>query len=287
MIEHFEELKHQDGKTNVRLPNNIFRCLSTNIKNKSGSINIQQVAFSYVYLITNALLYKYAHFVSIDNGTYIQNSDIKELLGYNRGTKSIDKVIKKNGILDELGLTLTTKEYPIYYTINPQEKINDIPLREFTTINERSDVNDINYSKIKKIVKNRNYEIKEPLFITKEFEDSEYGTLYNIERTHEITIKEFITFISDNELNNIDFLIYGYLKSRCKGYRGNLKAIALYKMVCEIGIDRSAFYDHLELLKKKKYIAVNHKEWKMKGEKYKDMESNEYIWLGVENDSQL
>ena len=278
--EHFENIKYQDENANIRLPNNIFKYLSDSIKNKSGSTNIQQVAFSYAYLITNAFLYKYAHYVDIDNGTYIQNSDIKELLGYNRKTKTIDKIIKKNGILDKLGLTETIKDYPIRFITNPKEHINDIPLREFIVISELN-IDDINYNTIKNIVKNRNYEINEPLFLTTGFKDSEYGTLYNIERTHEITLKEFIKFIFDEELNNIDFLIYGFLKSRCKGYKDNMKAMAVYKIVLEIGIDRSTFYEHLEILKRKKYIKVNHKEWKVKGEKYKNMEANEYFWLGV------
>lgn len=280
MKKHFEDIGYQDGKASVRLPNSIFRDLSTSIKNKSGSTNIQQVAFAYVYLVTTAFLYKYAHFVNIDNNTYIQNSDIKQLLGYNRTTKTIDKVIKKNGILDELKLTTTTKNYPVRFIINPDEEVNEIPLREFITIDEL-DTEDISYSAIKGIVKNRNYEVKEPLFLTTGYKESEYGTLYAIERTHEITLQEFMTFIFDEELNNIDFLIYGYLKSRCKGYKDNMKAMAIYKMVLEIGIDRSTFYEHLEMLKKKKYIKVNHKAWKMKGEKYTDMEANEYFWLGV------
>ena len=280
MKKHFEDIGYQDGNASIRLPNNIFRSLSSSIKNKSGSTNIQQVAFAYVFLITNAFLYKYSHFVNIDNGTYIQNSDVKELLGYNRTTKTIDKVIKKGGILDELGLTLTTKDYPVRFVMNPEEEINGIPLREFVTISELN-VNDINYTRIKGIVKNRNYEVKEPLFLTTGYEGNEYGTLYGIERTHEITLKEFMAFIFDDTLNNIDLLIYGYLKSMCKGYKDNMKAMAVYKIVLEIGIDRGAFYEHLEMLKKKKYIRVNHKEWKMKGEKYVDMEANEYYWMGV------
>jgi hypothetical protein len=280
MKEHFKGIEYLYGKASVRLPNSIFRDLSTTIKNKKGSTNIQQVAFSYVYLIAVAFLYKYAQFVNVDNGTYIQNSDIKELLGYNRTTKTIDKVIKKGGILDELGLTTTIKDYPVQFVTNPMENINDIPLREFITITDITD-DDINYTIIKGIVKNRNYEVKEPLFLTHGYGNSDYGTLYSIERTHEITIKEFMEFVFDEEVGNIDFLIYGYFKSRCKGYKDNCKSMAVYKLVLEIGIDRSTFYNHLNVLKNKGYIDVIHKDWKMKGNTYKDMEANEYIWKGV------
>lgn len=280
MINHFEGIKNQDNKSSIRLPNNIFRVLSKNIKNKNGSTNIQQVAFAYSYLISVGFLYKYAYYVDIDKGSYIQNSDIKELLGYSRGTKTIDRVIKKNGILDEIGLTTTTKEYPVRFIIDAEEQINKIPLREFVLIGDLNP-DDVNYNVFKSIVKNRNYEIKEPLFLTTGCEKNDYGTLYSIERTHKITINEFMTFLIDDNLENIDLLIYGFLKSRCKGRMGNMISMPIYKIVSEIGIDKSSFYDHLSILKKKNYIKVNHKEWKRKGEHYKKMEANEYIWIGV------
>ncbi|MFS0905781.1 hypothetical protein AB3N02_22295 [Priestia aryabhattai] len=277
MYEHFNNIKNLYGNASVRLPNGIFKDLSQNIKNKNGSTNIQQVAFAYVYLVTIAILYKYAHFVDVDNGTYIQNSDIKELLGYNRKTKSIDQVIKKNGVLDELGLTASTKDYPIQFFTHPEDKINNILLREFVTV---SDINPnyINYNKIKKTVKNRNYEIKEPMFLTTEYAGSDYGTLYSIERTHQITINEFLKLVFDDEMDNIDFLLYGYFKAKCKGYEDDMKQLSLLKIISEVGMDRSTFYKHLDILKQKQYINVNHKGWKANKS---DIELNEYFWMGI------
>lgn len=280
MQAHFRDIDRLYDKASVYIPNSVFRSLSTSIKNKKGGTNIQQTSFAYAYIVTISFLYKYASFVSIDNNSYIQNSDIKELLGYGRGTKTIDKVIKKNGVLDNLGLTRTTKDYPVIVVENPQEDINGIPIREYSLFSDLTD-NDIQYNMIKSIVKNRNYEIKEPLFLTHSYDDNDYGTLYNFERTHEITLHEFLRFVFDNNLDNIDFLIYAFIKSRCKGYKMNKKSMAIYKIVSEIGIDRGTFYDHLEKLKKENFIKVNHKEWEMKGDEYKNMEANEYIWKGV------
>lgn len=110
MYEHFEGIKKLYGDSaNVQIPNDIFKLLSSKIKNKNCSTNIKQVSFAYLYIILVSFLYKYTNFVYIDNGTYIQNTDIKELLGYSKTTKSIDSIIKKNGILDNIGLTITTK----------------------------------------------------------------------------------------------------------------------------------------------------------------------------------
>src|SRR5205085_6833882 len=105
MYEHFKNIEFLYGEdVSIQIPNGIFKKLSSNIKNRNGSTNIQQTSFAYAYIVMNAFLYKYAHFVDVDNGTYIQNADIKGLLGYNKVTKTIDYIIKKGGVLDMIGL---------------------------------------------------------------------------------------------------------------------------------------------------------------------------------------
>jgi hypothetical protein len=274
MIRHFENIKYLYGSSaNVRLPNSIFKDLSDSIKT-----NGQQVAFAYVYCVTVAFLYKYAQFVDIDNSTYIQNADIKELLGYNRTTKTVDKIIKKNGVLDELGLTSTTRDFPVDFIKNSENiGINTIPIREFITFSEL-DANGINYTLIKQIVKNRNYEVKEPLFLTTGYEENEFGTLYSIERTHQITIDEFLCFIKNNDLNNIDFLLYAFLKYKCKGFEDNMRSMTLNYILSELGMNADTFYNHLKAVKEKGLVDVSHKGWKTVG---KNLEANDYYWVGL------
>lgn len=275
MIEHFKNINALYGNASVQVPNSIFKTLSTSIRNKNGKTNIQQVAFAYCYLISIAFLYKYTHYVDIDNNTYVQNADIKELLGYNRTTKSIDTVIKKNGILDSIGLTETTKDYPVLFEMIGDELINGIPLRKFTIID---DVDDNLHIMIKSIVKNRNYEIKEPLFLTYTFDENEYGTLYNYENTHKITIDEFLHLLKDESTNNIDFLLYGFFKSKCRGLPNNMRSMSLNRIVKEVGIDKSTFYKHIGILKEKDYINVSHKGWQTD---LTNAELNEYYWKGI------
>lgn len=277
MIEHFKNIRTLYGNGSIQIPNSIFKTLSSSIRNKNGKTNIQQVSFAYSYLVSIAFLYKYTYFVDVDNSTYVQNADIKELLGYNRTTKSIDHVIKKDGLLDSMGLTETTKEYPVLFEMINDELINDIPLRRFTTISELDSDSEY-YKMIKKIVRNRNYEIKEPLFLTDAFDENEYGTLYNYENTHQICLDEYISFLKDAETNNIDFLLYCFFKSKCKGLKGNMRSMALNKIAKEVGIDRSTFYKHITILKDKDYIHINHKGWQTD---LTNAELNEYFWRGI------
>ena len=139
MIGHFENIQYLYGSdAYVQLPNKVFRDLSTSIKNKNGSTNIQQSSFAYAYLVCVAFLYKYARFIDVDNETYLQNTDIKQILGYSKTTKSIDHIIKKDGILEKIGLVETTKSYPVSAEYG-EDEYNKFKIREFVTVDTIDD----------------------------------------------------------------------------------------------------------------------------------------------------
>jgi hypothetical protein len=272
MYDHFKNIEYLYGNAYVQIPNGIFKDL------QYIQSNTQQSSFAYAYLVAIAFLYKYAHFVDVDNGTYVQNNDIKQVLGYGKSTKTVDKIIKKNGILEEIGLIATTKSYPVQFT-DSGEEINGHLARDFITI-DMIDEDYVNYEVIKSTVKNRNYEIKEPTF----FFDykGDVGTLYDYSNTHKITIQEFMRIIYDESLDNIHFLLYGFFKSRCFGYKNNTQEIALYKIVEDAGVGKDAFYSRLDDLKKNGFLEVKHKPFVMGGERHDiTIEGNEYIFKGV------
>lgn len=255
------------------MPNKIFRKLSKNIKNKNGSTNIMQSSFAYAYLVSIGFLYKYAHFVDLNNESYLQNSNIKEMLGYSRTTKSIDNIIKKNGVLESIGLIKTTKDFPVS-VVYSNDEYNKMKIRDFKTLNMLDKDNDL-YKKVRSIVKNRNFEIKEPTFMFKY--DGCAGTLYDYSNSHKVTISEFIEIISDPQLDNIDLMLYFYFKSKCKNYKNNKRSLSLSEITNEIGIGKDAFFSHLKIAENKNMIFVNHKGWfnGVSGEK------NEYQFIGV------
>lgn len=251
--------------------------LSDTIKGKNNKSNVQQIAFAYSYIVAVSFLYKYTHFVDLNNETYVQNADIKEILGYNRNTKTIDKVIKKDGILDLMGITRTTKNYPIYHIDDLSNSINGIPIRELTYIEDIEKDDGIRMI-LKDIVRNRNYEIKEPLFMSEAFGNRDYSTIYSYESTHKITLDEFIDIIFDEETNNVDFLLYCYFKCKCKGFKKDTRMISLNTITRDTGMDSSTFYRHISILKERKYIDVEHKGWQTD---FNTVESNDYCWKGI------
>ncbi|UGO46299.1 transcriptional regulator [Bacillus phage vB_BanS_Chewbecca] len=275
MIDNFNNIQKLYGNVSVQIPNWIFRSLSESTKGKVQRTNVKQSSFAYAYVVTIAFLYKYAHFVDLENGTYIQNKDIKQILGYDPSTKTIDKVIKKDGILDSIGLTSTTKKYPVTFEYTAEE-INGFPIREFTTIDMLT-VDDVNYSKYKEIVKNRNYTVKEPTFF---FDNQgDVGTLYNYNNTHTITLQEFIEFVYNEDLDNVDFFLYGFFKSKCYGLNKNERGISQAIIISEIGLSTETFHNHIKVLEKKRYLSVERKKWRVDCGDV--LEPNVYTFKGV------
>lgn len=276
MIEHIDNIEKIYGKAYVQIPNGIFRDLSESIKSRSKT-NIQQVSFSYSYLIINAFLYKYAHYVDVDNGTYLQNSDLKQILGYDKTTKTIDKVIKKNGILEEMGLVSSTKSFPVS-VVYTHEMENGIKFREFI-LSETMDKSSDEYKSIKSIVKNRNYEIREPRFL---FEyKGEVGSLYDYSNTHRVNIKEFLTLLKGEQFDNIDTMLYFYFKSKCYGLKYNKKSIPLSIIAKDLSIGQDSYYVRLERLEKSNYISAKRKGWKVLQPHEIQAEANDYTFKGI------
>lgn len=282
MIEHFENIQFLYGeKASVRLPNELFTQLSQSIRNSKNNKCVKQTSFAYAYLVATTFLYKYAQYVDLDSGTYVQNNNLKELLGYGKDSKTINRVISKDGILERLGLVETTRDFPVRFYVDPTEEVDSSPAWEFVMMSEL-DETDILYDKYKKTVKNRNYEIREPLFLTTGYSDGDHGTLYSREQTHEITIAEFLIFLSDETFSNIDFLMCAFFKARCQGHPHQRAKIAMETILHELGIDSGTFYRHLTLLKERSYIAVDHGKWSHPNRKNAvPMACNKYQWKGI------
>lgn len=271
MHEHLESILFLYGeKSYVQIPNGLYLDLVENIE------STQQVAFAYSYLVLSAFLYKYSHYVDYDNKTYIQNKDFKQILGYGANTKSIDCILRKGSILDEIGLTALTNDYPVssYYL---DEKINKVNAIEFTMRQEIKDIENITNDIIKDIVKNKNYKIKKPLFLFQYKDD--IGTLYDYDRTHRIELKEFMEIIYNRDLGTIGLYLYAYIKSKCFGWKNNRKDIRLHTIMHESGMCKNTLYDYLDKLKQKQYIEVEHKGWRNR--RIESIEANHYVFKGI------
>src|SRR5690606_15255152 len=127
--------------------------------------------------------------------------------------------------------------------------------------------------------KNRNYTVKEPIyFLGSEERD---GTMMHYENTHKITIQELIHYVERSHLDNTDFFLYAYLKSRCFGKKIG-KPIPLSRITKETGISVTTFYNHIYKLVNEECFSVNSGTWrKPNPEEFVKMTPNTYFWKGV------
>ncbi|UOY94184.1 helix-turn-helix domain-containing protein [Ectobacillus sp. JY-23] len=191
------------------MPNNLFEILSKDEELMRVKAPHVAIAYTYIYFIT--WLYRYAKYgvMDLDNVT---ERKIKYILGLSETNKEINYIIKKNGVLDRLGITKTVSflEAPVRWYF--YEEDTSCPQWVYFEEMNRS-LKDIDkHTNVKK------RKIKEPLFATSEREvnDSIYnGTFYNKEYTHQIPFEVFIECVTNPNLGCTAFYIYGYLASRC------------------------------------------------------------------------
>lgn len=106
---------YKKGDISPRITNEVIHQLS----DCKEINNYVHVVFSYCYLGLIGYLYynrKYEEF-------NVTVRDIKEMLGYNSSYKKVDYLIKNNGVLDKLGLTVTSRSINYDKAKNSKMKI--------------------------------------------------------------------------------------------------------------------------------------------------------------------
>lgn len=223
-------IKYSEYENKIYIPNEIFNDLKV-IHSKGSS----HVAFTYSYYFLISWLYRYAKYGEKN----IDVKLIKQMLGYNPDNKKINYIIKKDGVLDQIGYTKTDTDYPIAYTYNGE--------LEFTMFSE------LDKEWQNEIIKQRgrNYKIKLP--VKGIWRDSESkingdwnGTFYQIDYTHEMTIELFNFCMNNVDLGTSGFYLYGYLKYRCDKF--TQYQISMERLGDEIGMSRSSVYRYLNKL---------------------------------------
>jgi hypothetical protein len=132
---------------------------------------------------------------------------MKEKLQKSPIDKNVDYIIKNNGVLDTMGYTRTTSDYPLSWTI-------DSGFLEFETISDRK--SELGY---KTIIQDLNYKVKYPVKSFFRNPDSEIeglldGTFYEVANTHKIYYDVFDKCMSEKDLGTNAFYIYGYIKHK-------------------------------------------------------------------------
>ncbi|TRZ37010.1 hypothetical protein CEQ21_16070 [Niallia circulans] len=177
------------------------------------------VAFAYTYLYFITWLYRYAKYGEMTFED-ITKASIFEVIGVSKTSKEYDYIVKKDGVLDRLGLTSTLSyiNAPIIWMINKEEG-HGFP--EFYYFYElEKEVKD----KILEGQTTKRRQIKEPLLATgfrypkneDGCEEKYNGTFYDggKEYTHMVGFDVFIKCMTEPKLGYVAFYLYAFLKAR-------------------------------------------------------------------------
>lgn len=186
----------------------LFNELTTTGKLKAN----RHKTFTFAYYWLTSYLWKYSRYGDREFNT----QDIKQILGVSPVEKRLDYIIKKKGLLDSIGLTETTRNFPISTTISKQEGI------KITTLS------DIDEGIAKDFLKNHSvrYVCKKPLL---QYErEGKVGLMYSRDDVLSISIFEFTRCVLCPEIGFDGFYVYAYLKYRVK-MLGNKAVNIFYK----------------------------------------------------------
>ncbi|PFN77607.1 hypothetical protein COJ85_32070 [Bacillus sp. AFS076308] len=241
-LEQIKELLQYDVmESKIFIPNEIFDDLKgANIKNNP------HLTFSYSYIYFATWIYRYAKHLNCTEG-FIDNEKMKEILRYNPTNKDLVYLIKKNGLLEQLGYTKTVKDFPTSWTYDEIEGI------EFDMYSEhKEDLRHLNLS--------RKFSVKLPVKAFHRYEPDELdGTFYEVANTHCIPFEVFMYCMAKNEIGSTGFYLYSYIKRMNDMYPKGWD-VALHKMSKETAIPESTLDEYIGVLRKYRMINVQHNQ---------------------------
>ncbi|MBE1557030.1 hypothetical protein [Sporosarcina limicola] len=235
---------NEEYENKVYMPNEIFTDLQKHIK------NTPHIAFSYSYIYLSHWLYRYVKHVNVgvfDVGT------IKQILGYAPTNQTLNYLIKKGGILDQIEYTESVKDFPISWTYSDGEEL------EFQMASEYRDFIDHLPTVPKSFT--LKYPVKGFTRVLEE-DGEEYetiGTFYEVDNTHCILFDVFMDCLSNEKIGVNGFYLYSYLSHRCDIHMGGVD-VSLVNLASETGISETSLDKILGALKSFNLVSFQHNQ---------------------------
>ena len=238
----FERYFKSDNKSNfINLDINTFDLFNKlMVEGRFKNNRHKTFSFSYYWLVS--YLWKYSKYGNIE----ITTQDIKTILGVSPTEKRMDYIIKNGGLLDSIGLTETTRDFPVCTTFDNNGTI------EVTTLSMLN--KEIAQSFLCTL--NNRYMCKKPLLQYKR--DGKAGLMYSRDDVFSISIVEFTRCVLCPEIGFDGFYVYAYLKYRVKMLGNHAVKICYKKLEEEIGYKHRRIRVLIQNLITAGLVEVNH-----------------------------
>ncbi|WP_217581059.1 helix-turn-helix domain-containing protein [Lysinibacillus sp. GbtcB16] len=239
-------------ESTVALPNELFDHLLELEDKKILKNKHAHVAYGYMFLQT--WLYRYAKYSQYTPTV----ADIKQLLGFKADEKRINYIIKKDGVLDNEGLTETTQDFPVIVMWDYDDMTGQ--RNNFPTIDTMTDLYPVTYE-LKDMLKTHGIQrqtiCKKPLHLY-EREDGEEGTLKRSDFTTQIDIRAF-DFCMEHvkELGLTGFFLYAYIVHMDGVFSSGFDASA-ERLAKELCMDKKTIIKYRNALRAYNMIELKH-----------------------------
>lgn len=249
-----KEVLQIDGKeSKVFMPNEIFEDLQNEMKDSS------HIAYAYSYMYLSHFLYRNCKYFNVQ--TVLDNNVLKQILGYSKSNRTMNYITKKGGLLDDMGYTESTKNYPITWEF---KKESDEEL-EFTMYEDMKEEMPLPPKMF--FLKHPVKALDERVINVVEYDENRnkvnvelelMGTFYDVEQTHSVDFEVFMFCMSKKELGVIAFYLYSWLKHKNDIFGGY--DVPMTKLSDETGINRRTLIRQMDLLKGHKMIDFQHNQ---------------------------
>lgn len=241
----FKVIQYDSGEMPIYMPNEIFKDLNKALTKPP------HIAFAYCYYYMTVYLYRYCK--HINTSPFFSQADIKQFLGYDRNYQGVNYIIKNGGVLDKIGYTLTTTDFPVRWCMDGRS----VEFETKSTVVEYDYYEDIRQH----FMNSKNYRVKLPIRAfyrdRKALQDYyQNGTFYDVDNTHRINPYVFIRAMQNEDIGVIGFYLYSYLKRNCDMFEWF--DVSLEKLSDETGIKTTSLVKYLTNLEKYSYIDVIH-----------------------------
>lgn len=273
----------------------------------SAEIKKEHIGVAYAYLYLTMWAYRYCKHIA--TGFQLDNSLIKQILGYSSRNQTFNYLIKKNGALDQIGYTETTRDIPVSWKL--QEDIYGDMRLSFTMLSsldsselpvmhsryfikkplqlfhrvqkneqmdnmpdERDPKNQNSNPTNQDPINQKAFSVKQNLINQKAYFTK--GIAYNLKNTHFIPFDVFVFCMSHEEIGCIGFYLYSYIKHMNDRYESGYD-VSLESLAEKTGINRRTLVRYMDGLKSYSLISVQlNQDFYVPNRKKEDRKSNTY-----------
>lgn len=211
-----EFVQYNREENYLLMPNEIFGMLVKDVE--LNQKKAPHVAFAYTYTFLITWLYRYTKYGQLELNN-VSKKAIFKIMGIAETSKEYDYIIKKGGVLDRLGITMTHSftQAPITWFFEEEGKHDFIQFNFFEDLNEEIKRMMVNGATLKR------RHIKEPLLATgyrnplnEEIPEVFNGTFFEggKEYTHMVGMDAFIKCMTTQNLGFNAFYLLSFLRSR-------------------------------------------------------------------------